>query len=243
MNEKKSCVLYARFSPRPDAEKCDSCEKQLDRCVVYAETKYVIKSQWSDEGWSGAELVRPGLSHAISELKPGWVLVVDRTDRLARDMLVGYAIRKQIADVGATIEYADGTPAGDSPEEKFLQGIMLLVAAFERDRIVARTKAGMDRKRKKCERIGQIPIGWMIDPKDPEKKQLVNHEEECRVIKIICQEKSRGYSIKEITRDLNCGSWANRKWNEKTVRRLWKKHRYWACPTVGDPSLEPEYPI
>jgi hypothetical protein len=29
-------VLYARFSPRPNAEECDSVEKQLERCRAYS---------------------------------------------------------------------------------------------------------------------------------------------------------------------------------------------------------------
>ena len=29
-------VLYARFSPRPSAEECDSVEKQLERCRAYS---------------------------------------------------------------------------------------------------------------------------------------------------------------------------------------------------------------
>lgn len=238
------CVLYARFSPRPDAAECDSCINQLDRCEDYADQKnYWIESQWSDEGCSGGDLARPWLAQAISELRPGWVLIVDRTDRLARDMLVGYAIRKQVEDIGATIEYADGTPAGNSPEEKFLQGVMLLVASFERDRIVFRTKAGMDRKKKACERVGQIPIGWRLDPEDEEGKRLIKHEAEWSVIKLICDDKSRGYSIKIITGSLNEEHVADRIWNEKSVRRLWKKHQFWACPKTGDPSLEPTHPI
>ena len=28
-------VIYARFSPRPDANECDSVEKQLERCRSY----------------------------------------------------------------------------------------------------------------------------------------------------------------------------------------------------------------
>ena len=242
----KQCVIYSRFSPRPNADECDSCEKQEERCSAYAHKKnYLICGHFRDRNVSGGKLFRSGLQAAINFLKPGWVLLIDRTDRLARDMLVGYAIRKQVEEVGATIEYADGTPSGSSPEEKFLQGIMLLVASFERDRIVSRTQAGMDRKKKACERVGTIPVGWKLDPDDPEKKKLVQDCNEWRAIQKMCEWSADGSSIVEIHKLLHLGFGQCRggSWSPKTIRRLIKKHRYWACPKTGDRNLQPSHPI
>ena len=106
------CVIYTRFSPRPDAEECDSCDKQEDRCIAYATRKdYSIASMFRDSNVSGGKLIRPGLQAAIEMLEPDWVLVVDRSDRLSRDIAVGLAIRKQVKAGEGRIEYADGTKA------------------------------------------------------------------------------------------------------------------------------------
>jgi len=56
-------VLYARFSPRPNAEECDSAKKQLERCRPYSEGRgYTVIAEHKDEDLSGARADnRPGL--------------------------------------------------------------------------------------------------------------------------------------------------------------------------------------
>lgn len=239
-----NCVLYARFSPRPDAAECDSILQQESRCAAYAVAKtYHINGAYRDENVSGGILVRPGLQKALAALKSGYVLVVDRSDRLSRSIAVGLAIREQIKEQGCTIEYVDGTPSGDSPEDTLFQNIMDSFATFERDRICFNTKRAMGKKKENCERVGQIPIGWRLDAGDIEGKRLVKHQEEWEDIKSICQKRSAGYSFKKIREDLDMYGQAKRVWREKTMRRLWKKHRFWACPAKGDPFLEPTHPI
>lgn len=245
MKDHTRCVIYTRFSPRPDAAECDSCDKQQERCMAYAENKhYYIEGMYRDENVSGGKLFRPGLQRAIEALKPDWILIVDRSDRLARDIAVGLAIRTQIRDLSCTIEYVDGTPSGDNPEDTLFQNIMSSFATYERDRTRFATKRAMGKKRKACERVGQISIGWYLDPNDPKGKKLIKHKEEWLAIKIICILRAKNDRFSAITGYLNdfhprfdCA------WNIKTVRRLWKKHRFWACPVTGDPELEPAYPI
>lgn len=239
----KQCVIYTRFSPRPDAAECDSCDKQQERCMVYADNKhYNIEGMYRDENVSGGKLFRPGLQRAIEALKPDWILIVDRSDRLARDIAVGLAIRTQIRDLSCTIEYVDGTPSGDNPEDTLFQNIMSSFATYERDRTRFATKRAMGKKRKACERVGQLPVGWMLDPYDLAQKRLIKYPEEWECIRIICSLYNT-LTISQTTDHMNRYHDHVRKWKPKTVRRLLKKHRYWACPKTGDPELEPAYPI
>ena len=47
-------VIYARFSPRPDAQDCDSVEKQRDRCRSYCKAHgYDVIAEKDDEDMSG----------------------------------------------------------------------------------------------------------------------------------------------------------------------------------------------
>ncbi|KKL81059.1 hypothetical protein LCGC14_1998600, partial [marine sediment metagenome] len=95
----KQAVIYSRFSPRPNAKGCDSCEKQEERCFILLDRKeYACHKRLRDEAVSGGILNRPGLLAALRLLKPGWILVVDSSDRLARNMLVNLTIRQQVAD-------------------------------------------------------------------------------------------------------------------------------------------------
>ncbi|KKK76502.1 hypothetical protein LCGC14_2862980, partial [marine sediment metagenome] len=51
--------IYTRFSPRPQAQNCDSCEKQGDRCFEFGQKKdYKLTnliSVFDDEGISGID--------------------------------------------------------------------------------------------------------------------------------------------------------------------------------------------
>jgi len=240
----KQAIIYTRFSPRPNARECDSCEKQEERCWAYCEQKgYTIKAVRSDKDISGGNLNRLGLSQAIAMLDSSKVLVVDSSDRLARDMLVNLIIRHYVEQAGATIEFADGSPCEDTPEGKLFQNMLAAFAAYERDRIRMRTKNGLAKKRKNGERTtGKIPIGWKKDPKDP--KRLVVCEQERQAILVACR-LSREYKLssdiiaKEI--DDNLGPCRSKPWSARTVRKLIKRHAFWADPVDGDPALEPQH--
>ena len=240
----KQAVIYTRYSPRPNAAECDSCEKQLERCRAYCEQRgYHVKAVFSDKAVSGGLLYRPQLSSAIDFLKPdhGEVLVVDNSDRLARDMLVYVTIESQVEQAGATIEFADGSPLGTTPEGKFFRIIMAGQAAYVRDCIRLRTKNGLARKRKNGERTtGKIPIGWQLDPDDP--KRLVKHHGDMNAIRRMCM-LSTEYRLPsmEIAERL-FGLCRGKPWSDRTVRKMIKKHAYWACPVTGDPKLEPKHP-
>ncbi|KKM73496.1 hypothetical protein LCGC14_1409920 [marine sediment metagenome] len=236
-------IIYTRFSPRPNATECTSCEKQEERCKAYcASKKYTWTHAFLDRKVSGSILNRPGLQAALAALKPGMVLVVDSSDRLARDMLVNLTIRHEVEKAGATIEYADGSPTESTPEGVLFQNILAAFAAYERDRIRLRTKNGLAKKRKNGERTtGKIPIGWRLDPEN-EKRLIVDRRERKAIISA-CEMHANGYSSGNIAHsldilyDMGC---RGKPWSPRTIRKLIKRHAFWAGP-YGDRSLEPKY--
>ncbi len=238
----KQAIIYTRFSPRPNAAECDSCKKQDERCREYCrQHEYPIRAIYWDEDVSGGIIDRIGLQSAFEALHPGDILVVDSNDRLARDMLVNLTIRQQVANAGATIEFADGSPCEDTPEGKLFQNILAAFSAYERDRIRLRTKQGLARKRENGERTtSKIPIGWQLDPDDP--KRLVKHHGELNAIKKMFRLRVKyELSSEGIAGRLN-GSCRGKPWSARTVRKMLKKHACWADPVTGDLSLEPKHP-
>lgn len=239
-------IIYTRFSPRPDAETCDSAEKQEERCRAYATGKGYCISQYpfTDKDTSGGVLVRPGLSDAIGAMLPydDPILVVDSPDRLARDVLVFLTIKRQVADVGGRIEYADGSPRGETPEGELLLGILAQFAQYERARIRHRTRRGLKRKREQGVYLGKPPVGFMRDPDD--KKKLIDCKaEQEAVIHAKILRKECGYSSGDITMELNrvFGSFRGKPWSDRTVRKLLKKihsfedRREWSAETPEPP--------
>jgi site-specific DNA recombinase len=157
-----AAVIYCRFSPRPNSDECESNQQQLARCVAYCEKNgfYVVGS-FCDSAVSGGVLNRPELQKAINYLHPGFLLVADRPDRLARDMAISLAIRKEIEDRGARLVFADGNNF-DTAESELLANIMSAFAQFERKKFSQRTKNGLAKKRLEGVRVGRPPYGYKV---------------------------------------------------------------------------------
>ena len=136
-------IIYARFSPRRNAEQCESIETQLDLCRDYCRKQgHEIIVEYDDRALSGSEEDRPGLWNAIEALKRDYVLVVYRLDRLARSMYLSYLIEQAVKKRGAKIVSICGEGTWqDNPEDELVRRILQALAEYERKVIAARTKA------------------------------------------------------------------------------------------------------
>lgn len=238
-------ILYARFSPRPNAKECDSIEKQVERCVNYAGTKGydVFGSSFFDKETSGGVLDRPGLSDAIGTMKAYEepILVVDSPDRLARDVLVFLTIQQQVIDAGGRIEYADGSPNSTTPEGELLINILACFAQFERSRIRHRTKRGLARKKAQGQWLGRPPIGFQLDR---DTKRLVeNREERKAVIHAKILRDKLGYTQDQITEEVQrvFGDYRGKPWKKRTIRTALSTCHEWESDF--GPDGESELPI
>lgn len=242
-------VIYTRFSPRPNAEECDSCEKQYERCLGYLiEREYSTDEilYFSDKGVSGDERNRPGLDGMLEAIKPGCVVVVDKSSRLARDVFLNLKIRYEIRKRQGNLEYADGTPPATTPEGKFYQNILAAVDGLQLDLIRLNTKRGIARNRALGKKTnGRIPTGMMEDPDNP--GMLVKYYRERDAIlqicrwKALCPRMTTGEMAAEL--DNKAGIWLYRgkPWSPRLVRKIIARHSSWADPVDGDPEKEPEF--
>lgn len=124
---------------------------QIDALLEYG----VKKEDIHQEHRSARANQRPALETAIESLREGDTLVVWKTDRLARSIRDLYALVDRITEAGAVfvsiIENIDmSTPSG-----RYMMGQFGLNAEFERDMIVARTKAGMAAARDRGQTFGR----------------------------------------------------------------------------------------
>jgi len=163
----KDAIVYCRFSPRPDADTCTSCEKQFDRCQTFAVARHLRVLYWfHDDGISGDAVVsRPALQQALQALKPGYVLLVDTIDRLARDSLAYLTIQAEVTSLGAEIVFADGSPPSSTPEGVLFQSIVAAVATYQRAVTKRRTSVGvkkaLQQRKDEGKHQGKPPFGWM----------------------------------------------------------------------------------
>jgi site-specific DNA recombinase len=219
-------VIYARFSPRPDAEDCDSVEKQRDRCRSYCKAHgYDVIAEKDDEDMSGGRADnRPGLQRAIAlACKHKAVLVVYKRDRLARNtrdaLDVLERLQKSKADLASLVEQINSR----SPMGKFFFTQLAAFAELERDQIRARTSAAMRSYQaggRRMTRPDRCPFGQQPDPSDP--SRLIDHSEELATLERIRQMRAGGKGAKAISATLNAERIPCRgeRWHLTTVRRL-----------------------
>lgn len=177
---KTKAVIYARFSPRPNADESESNERQIERCQEYARVRgYKVVAVYSEPETSGgdddrkvdpAEAVRKrqGLIDALDALQPGWVLLVRWRSRLARDPYLEEWCHRRAESIGARIEAADENNDVD-PAATLVRGILAEFRRYERLMTKERTRRAMRRHQAAGRRMGRAdraPWGFMVDPQD-----------------------------------------------------------------------------
>ncbi len=225
MTRKPAAILYARFSPRPNAALCESVESQLEDLRGYCiENGYRIAGEFSDKALSGARDDRPGMWDAIAALKPGWTLVVRSFDRLARDTTFAlHVIRNEIQRKRAKILSASEPGANaDTPDGQLVRGIMLLIAEYQREITRARTRAAMRRHQRNGRRMSnQCPYGWRRHPDD--EARMVRDESERAIVDTIVMYHNQGRGLRGIARRLVEQGVKSRRggpWHHHQVRRI-----------------------
>ena len=101
---------------------------------------------------------RPGFIKLIERMESGDVLVVTKLDRLGRNAMDVRATVEQLASSGVRVHcLALGGVDLTSPAGKMTMQVIAAVAEFERDLLIERTQAGLERARQAGKRFGRPP--------------------------------------------------------------------------------------
>jgi DNA invertase Pin-like site-specific DNA recombinase len=161
-------VSYLRVSGKGQVDG-DGFPRQREAIDRYAAgAGYKLVGEYRDEGVSGTKELddREGLSELLARIRSNGVrvVIVERADRVARDLLVGEVILGQFRDLGVKVIAADSgtelTAADDDPTRTLIRQVLGAVAQFEKAVIVSKLKAARVRKRRtegRCE--GREPFG------------------------------------------------------------------------------------
>jgi DNA invertase Pin-like site-specific DNA recombinase len=107
-----------------------------------------------EEKISGAKRHRPQLDLAIKDLRPGDTLVVWRIDRLSRSMGDFYERLAQIEAAGAGFKSVSESFDFTTATGRLILGIMAVMAQFERQLTIERTRAGMQALKERGHKLG-----------------------------------------------------------------------------------------
>jgi DNA invertase Pin-like site-specific DNA recombinase len=139
-----------------------------ERCV---ESGYEIVQEFVEEGISGTSELddRPALSDLFAALEDGdvHVVLIERSDRLSRDLVVGEVLLKRLRESGVKVIQAEnGVDLTDEDPDNatgtLVRQILGVIAQFEKTSIVSKLRKARERKKRETGRCeGQKPFGTL----------------------------------------------------------------------------------
>jgi DNA invertase Pin-like site-specific DNA recombinase len=171
-----------------------------------AAKRYGFKVQISiEETGSGANNNRPGLVRVLEAARRGQVeaVLVWKLDRFGRSALDLLTNLRQLDSAGvrfiATSQGIDIRPGSDAMS-RLLLTMLSAIAEFERDLIVDRTRLGLQRARRRGQRLGRPPVA----------------QPPARDVRAL---KADGKSWAAVAKHLGCSVWAARQAVKKGGRK------------------------
>jgi site-specific DNA recombinase len=226
--ESKRVIGYVRVSTDEQSREGVSLDVQTEKVRLYAQLHDLdLVDVIVDGGISAKTLDRPGLSRILAMLDAGDVggVVIAKLDRLTRsvvdlgtllDRYFGERAGKQLFSVGDSIDTR--TAAG-----RLVLNVLMSVSQWERETIVERTRAAVDHKRSKGERIGNVPYGFTLGP---DGKQLVPELGEAMTVFLIEFLRYHGWPLRKIAAWLNARTFptkSGRPWSASTIHTLTRR--------------------
>lgn len=220
----KPVIAYVRVSTTGQAEDGVSLDAQAAKIAAYCSLHDgELVATYTDAGLSGSRADnRPALQEAIDHVcKIGGCLVVYSLSRLARSTKDTIEIAERLsradADLVSLSEKIDTTTAAG----KMVFRLLAVMAEFERDLISERTTTAMQHKKAKGERVGAIPVGYVLAA---DGVTLVPDDNQQEAIELIRQLREMGLSMRaiadELTRRGVPTKQGGNQWKHSTVQRI-----------------------
>lgn len=128
---------------------------EIEQAGFGIESRRIVEEKISG---SVPAMERPEFARLVDRLEEGDILVVTKLDRLGRDAIDVRMTIKSLARVGVRVHcLALGNVDLTSPTGKMTMGVLSAVAEFERDLLVERTRAGLERAKAEGKKLGRRP--------------------------------------------------------------------------------------
>jgi site-specific DNA recombinase len=163
-------AIYARVSS-DSQEARGTIGSQLEALhKKMSELGHEAVHEYTDDGYSGARLDRPGLDALRDAAEAGlfkevWCLT---PDRLARSYAYQILITDELARHGVRMQYLDAPPLEDDPEATLLVQVQGVIAEYERAKIAERNRRGKLFRARAGEIVFRlVPHGFRRIPRGP----------------------------------------------------------------------------
>ncbi len=225
----KTAAIYARVSSERQKEE-QTIKSQTAALLDYAQCEgYIVPQEWifEDEGYSGANLVRPGLERIRDLAAEGQLetILVHSPDRLSRKYAYQVLLLEEFSRHGVEVIFLKSV-RGNTPEEQLLLQFQGMIAEYEREQIIERSRHGK-RHKAQCGSVNVLsgaPYGYRYVKKtDSSCAYYEILEQESEVVREIFRYYTQeGLSINAIARRLN-----NMDIPTRSGKCLWERSTVW----------------
>jgi site-specific DNA recombinase len=223
-------AIYARVSS--DQQKEDNTiASQTAAVLAFARDRgYAVAPDrvFEDDGYSGADLVRPGLERVRDLAAEGQLhaVLVYAPDRLSRSYAHQVLLIEEFARHGVETVFVRA-PSMATPEDRLLLQFQGMIAEYERAQILERSRRGKRHRARQGDVsvLSGAPYGYGYRPKtDQAAAGYAVIEDEATVVRLVYERYTVGHlSIGAITRLLNARGILTR-----TGRGRWERSTVWA---------------
>lgn len=215
-------ALYPRVSGH-EQEDNYSIPEQIDRMKKYCDSRdWIVHKIYTDSGYSGANIERPGLQALIKDCELGKIdmVLVYKLDRLSRSqkdtlfLIEDVFDKHNVAFSSMTENFDTSTPFG-----KAVLGVLAVFAQLEREKIKERTMMGKDSRAQEGKWHGSkwVPIGY-----DYEDGLLIPNEYEAMQVREIADLFVKRTPVRTIATMMTKKGYTHKygEWEAKTIRRV-----------------------
>ena len=231
-SEATKVAIYARVSTQEQAAEGTSLEFQSEQLTAYCRSLgWEIFREYVDAGYSGKDGDRPELKRLLSDAKFSLFnkVVVYKLDRLARKLRLLLELEEQLREYSIALHSVKDSMDTSTAMGRTVFQMFGLVAEWERETIVERTKSGrMQRYKQGCWAAGRPLYGYLYNK---ETKKLEIDKSKVPIIRRIFQEYADGKSLFQVAKGLNSDS--------IPPRRI--QARAWDASAVRDVLFNPAY--
>jgi site-specific DNA recombinase len=243
-NDMKTAAIYARVSSDKQRED-KTIASQTATLIAFAKSAgYTVPTEWviEDDGYSGANLVRPGLELVRDLAAEGQIqaVVALSPDRLSRKYAYQVLLLEELTRNGVEVVFVN-TPQSDRPEDQLLLQFQGMIAEYERAQILERSRRGK-RHRAKAGEISVLsgaPYGYRyVRKSDDHAAYYEVIDAEAQVVRQVFDLYTRdALSIGAITRYLNEQAVPTKKgaacWERSTVWAILRNPAYRGTACFG----------
>ena len=246
----KTAAIYARVSGDRQRQE-QTIASQTAALIEFAGTSdYSVPDEWviEDDGFTGAELIRPGLERIRDLAAEGAIeaVLVYSPDRLCREYVHQMLLIEEFGRAGVEVLFVQA-PRAQTPEDRLLLQFQGMFAEYERAQILERSRRGKLHRA----RQGQInvlsgaPYGFLyVRRNDAEPARYEVLDAEAVVVRAVYAWYT-GLSIGAITARLNQRGVPTRKqgsrWERSTV--MLRNPAYTGRACFGKTHLAPRQRI